>query len=164
MVASPDEFRLAMRQLVGGVTIITCQNADGPIGLTATAVASVSADPPHILCCVNSRSPAVNAIREATHFCVNVLGSRQADLARRFGSAAGACGSTRFALGTWLMDRGSSPALSDALSYLRCRTTELVRVATHYVIIGQVQEIGGISADAPLLYAEGQFGTVAQIA
>lgn len=164
MAVSSDEFRSAMRRLVGGVTIVTCQNADGPIGLTATAVASVSADPPHILCCVNGRSPAVDAIREATHFCVNILGSRQTDLALRFGSTARNCASGRFAFGTWLMDRDSSPALSDALSYLQCRTTQLLPVATHYVIIGQVQEIGGAGADEPLVYAEGRFGTVAHVA
>jgi flavin reductase (DIM6/NTAB) family NADH-FMN oxidoreductase RutF len=42
---SPDEFKALFRGHPGGVAVITADAGDGPVALTATSVASVSADP-----------------------------------------------------------------------------------------------------------------------
>jgi flavin reductase len=47
-------FRSAMRRLVATVSVVTCADADGWHGMTATAVTSVCIDPPAILVCVNT--------------------------------------------------------------------------------------------------------------
>ena len=39
---SAEDFRLAMRRLAGGVSIISGAGPDGPLGVTATAVTSLS--------------------------------------------------------------------------------------------------------------------------
>jgi flavin reductase (DIM6/NTAB) family NADH-FMN oxidoreductase RutF len=50
---SGEDFKLAMRRLAGGVSIISGAGPDGPLGDTATAVTSSMAEPPSILCCLN---------------------------------------------------------------------------------------------------------------
>ena len=46
-------FKKGMRHLAASVTLITTRYGDLRGGLTATAVCSVSAEPPQILVCVN---------------------------------------------------------------------------------------------------------------
>ena len=70
---SSDDFRLAMRRLAGGVSIISAAGLDGPLGVTATAVVSLTAEPPSVLCCLN-RSLALEAVvKETGRFAVNML-------------------------------------------------------------------------------------------
>ena len=40
------EFRHALGRFATGVTIVTCNGPDGPMGITANSFASLSLDPP----------------------------------------------------------------------------------------------------------------------
>src|SRR3546814_11559677 len=66
--------RAAMRRLAATVTVISTRADDGiRHGMTATAVTSVSADPPAVLACVN-RSAALHAqLHLGPLFCINLL-------------------------------------------------------------------------------------------
>ena len=66
-------FKKGMRHLAASVTLITTRHRDLRGGLTATAVCSVSAEPPQILVCVNKTASAHDPIGEAGFFCVNIL-------------------------------------------------------------------------------------------
>ena len=60
-----EAFRMGMRQLSAAVTIVTTgTDAQHRAGLTATAVCSVSADPPQLLVCVNRRGEGHTRILE----------------------------------------------------------------------------------------------------
>src|ERR1700719_4682148 len=63
-VISREDFRLAMRRLAGGVSIISGAGPDGPLGVTATAVTSLTADPPSILCCLNRSLELETMVKE----------------------------------------------------------------------------------------------------
>ena len=54
--AVQDNFKEAMRRLAGTVTIVTVSNGEERHGTTATAVTSLSMDPPSILVCFNKDS------------------------------------------------------------------------------------------------------------
>ena len=58
VAVNSDDFREGMRQLAAGVTIVTTSIGDQRIGLTATAVCSLSAEPPMLLACVNREAGA----------------------------------------------------------------------------------------------------------
>lgn len=47
-LASPDLLRSVFRQHAAGVAVITARGDEGPVGFTATSLASVSAEPPLI--------------------------------------------------------------------------------------------------------------------
>ena len=61
---SGEDFRLAMRRLAGGVSIISGAGPDGPLGVTATAVTSLTAEPPNIVCCLNRSLALEAAVKE----------------------------------------------------------------------------------------------------
>ncbi len=77
-------FIAAMGAAATGVTVITTEGMAGRFGLTVSAVSSVSAEPPMLLCCVNRKSPAVAAMEQNGRFAVNILGSNSRDVAEVF--------------------------------------------------------------------------------
>ena len=160
--ATPAEFKLAMRRLAAGVTLVTTAGRGGRAGLTATAVCSLSADPPRLLVCVNRDSAPNRAIASAKRFCVNVLGTRHRALALRFAGATGVQGEERFAKGTWTVGTSGSPVLADALASFDCTLVEAIQSGTHTIFVGAVNAVETHAKGAPLLYASGAFGTLAK--
>ena len=79
---SPADFKLAFRNHAAGVAVITADAGDGPVGLTATSVFSVSAEPPLLIFSVSSSSSSAPTIRAADTVIVHLLAADQLDLAR----------------------------------------------------------------------------------
>ena len=153
-----DTFRTGMRRLAGHVCIIATTRAGGQrAGLTATAVSSVSAEPPTLLICVNRRNSSHAAIREAGIFAVNVLALEDQVLANRFASTI--VGEGRFEEGLWTTLDTGAPVLESALVSFDCRIAQAVEVGTHGVIFGAIEAIRVRQAETkPLLYVHGSYG------
>ena len=92
MAVDPDSFRAAMARFPGAVTIVSARAATGRLGLTATAVCSVSAEPPSLLACVNRRTGTCAAVADSGLFNVSLLPDPSDALAMRFAGADGATG------------------------------------------------------------------------
>ena len=89
MSVDATAFKRGMRHLAASVTLITTRHRDLRGGLTATAVCSVSAEPPQILVCVNKTASAHDPIGEAGFFCVNILAPDHRKIAERFAGMDG---------------------------------------------------------------------------
>ena len=83
-VASQD-YRDAMACLGASVNIVTTDGWAGRAGFTASAVCSVTDNPPTLLVCINRESSAYASVRENGVVCVNVLSARHERLSRLFG-------------------------------------------------------------------------------
>src|SRR3954452_2763735 len=81
------EFKTVMRQVVSSVAIVTSRAGRIRNGLTATAVCSVSAEPPTMLICVNRRASAERIIAESGVFAINFLTQDQHRIARLFSTS-----------------------------------------------------------------------------
>lgn len=164
-VIPADVFKLAMRRLAAGVTIITtCHNGERG-GLTATAVCSLSADPPQLLVCVNRSAHAHDVIRRGANLCVNLLARRHKALAGRFaGQMKGVMGEERFRAGRWTTLKTGAPVLDDALASFDCVIRETVESSTHTIFIGQVVDVRLRAEGHPLLYAGGAYAGLQVIA
>lgn len=79
-----QDFRNAFGTHPAGVAIITADAGTGPVGLTATSVSSVSADPPTIALNLSALSRSAEKIRAAEHVVVHLLGREQLELAQLF--------------------------------------------------------------------------------
>lgn len=146
-------FRDVIGRFATGVTVVTSRDDDGDHGMTATAVSSLSLDPPMLLVCVNRRSRTGDAVRASGRFTINVLAEDQAATAQRFALHAddrfAAVATTRGPLGTLLLD--------GCLAHIDCTVDAALRVATHHIITGLVQRVDARDG-APLAYFRGQFG------
>lgn len=156
-VSGAADFRVAMRELAAGVTIITAGREHGRRGLTATAVCSVSADPPTLLVCINRSAEGHAAITESGSFCVNVIAVEHQRLAERFAGRDGARGAERFEHGEWRALATGAPVLADAIAAFDCKLVQAIDAGTHTVFIGAVTATTVSPQRAALLYRAGSF-------
>nr|UII03341.1 FMN reductase [Paraburkholderia sp.] len=148
-----------MRRLASGVCVLTSGLDGKPAGLTATAVTSLSADPPRLLACVNQTASAYATIEKSRSLCVNVLSADDLSLARCFaGMVPTMVGAARFAQGIWSDCEGGAPVLSSALVSFQCRVAEMLPAHTHSILICDVLGLAMRPRDsAPLIYVDGHF-------
>jgi 4-nitrophenol 2-monooxygenase / 4-nitrocatechol 4-monooxygenase, reductase component len=151
---TPDTFRDAIGHFASGVTVITAAHEGQRFGATASAVSSLSLEPPMLLVCLNRESATGRAVEQAGHFAVNVLGQDQGALARHFASRS----ADKFA-GLDVSDgEHGVPLLGDALAQFECRVVEHVTGGTHSVFLAEVDVARTREGEAPLAYFRGEFG------
>ncbi len=158
---SAEQFRVGMRHLTAAVTLVTSEFEGQKAGLTATAVCSVSAEPPSILACVNRATSAFDIIRNSGFFCINVLAHSQQALSDVFGWGD-IEQSERFKSGRWGSLKTGAPVLADCIVNFDCEIEQLISHATHDVIIGRIVALQVNGQEAPLLYCDAIYSTIQQ--
>jgi len=151
MPITSEEFRAALRCLPAGVTVVTLRAGDEIHGLTVSAFASVSPEPPLVAVIIDQRHKASELLeRPGTTFAVNVLGEDQIELSNRF---AWVKDEDRFDEGEWTSAATGAPILADALAWLDCRIHSRHVAGTHTIYVGEV-EASGVPRedDPPLVY------------
>lgn len=149
--ASRTEFRNAMARVCAPVNVITTNGAAGRGGFTATAMCSVTDEPPTLLVCMNSRSAQTNLFIENGRFCVNVLTQEHKALAASFAGQQ-ADMDARYGEAEWLNLPSGNQALADAIVSFDCRLSEARLVGTHNILIGEVMDIRSRRDGHALLY------------
>ena len=147
---SGEEFRQGMSALPGTVSIVTTESDVGKAGFTATAVCSVSDNPPTLLVCLNRGTSVHKAFANAKSLVVNTLDAGQDDLSNLFGGRAPM--DERFTTGTWETLITGAPILSEAVVSFDCKVTEMKSVATHDVIFCEVVGIKQKEQGGALVY------------
>lgn len=153
-------FRDAFRSHPSGVAIVTAASPDGPVGLTASSVASVAADPPTLAFSVSGGRSAVH-LAEALTVVVHLVDADQIDLVRSFATP----GAPRFTEAMdWETLPTAEPWLHAAPWALRCSIEHRVPVGPSVLLAGTVLEIlthDGAGAPpahgAPLVYHDRAF-------
>lgn len=154
----PLALRAAMRQLAGGVSLITVGDGAERGGFTATSVTSLTLDPPCVLACVNRAVSALPRILSGRRFGVSVLADHHQPLAQRFSGQTGVRGAARFAEGRWEQTASGIPLLADALAGLACDLEDTIERHSHLILVGNVHLISFGATRPPLIYARGGYG------
>jgi flavin reductase len=147
-------FREGMARLGAAVNVITTAGVAGRAGFTATAVCSVSDQPPTLLVCLNRRSRGTPVLRENGIFCVNTLGAEQEEIADTFAGRGGHSGEERFKVGDWMTMATGAPVLRSAAVAFDCRTIEVKTVATHNIFFAVVEAVHIGDSCPALVYHE----------
>ena len=146
------DFRNAMARLGAAVNIVTSDGPAGRAGFTASAVCSVTDDPPTLLVCMNRGSSAAAAVQGNGVLCVNTLGPGHEDISNAFAGFTGLEGAERFTHGEWDVLATGAPALRDAAVSFDCRVTEVLEKGTHLVLFATVVEVRLSEAVGGLIY------------
>lgn len=148
----PAEFRRILGHLPTGVTVVTASDGE-PCGLTASAVTSVSLDPPLVLVCVGRHTDTHACIERTRAFAVNVLRERAEGLSRRFAEHEPA---RKFVGVAYRSESTGSPILERALAWIDCRLWASYDGGDHSIFVGEVVA-GDADQGAPLLYFRGGY-------
>ncbi|AVF05149.1 MULTISPECIES: flavin reductase family protein [Devosia] len=153
---TPDDFKLGMRRLAAGVSLITTTNRGVRHGLVATAVNSVTADPPTLLVCINKNASAHDHVAEAGLLCVNVLSDEHEAVAGRFSSALNR--EQRFDHDEWRAIATGAPALVNCLVSFDCEVRQQVHYGSHSIFLAEIVGLEvWCEAISPLLYLDGKY-------
>ena len=148
-------FRTAMRRLASAVAVVTAKGPDGPTGMAATSLTSMTMDPPAILVCVNRSASLHACLSEGTPFTVSLLARHQRDVSAAFGGAVPR--EQRFGVGQWTADERGLLILDEAQANLSCVAELLVPYGTHTVVIGKVDSVRLSGEVDPLIYQDGKY-------
>src|SRR3989442_9916218 len=149
----PQVFRQIIGNFASVVTVITTREQGTNYGLTASAMTSLTLDPPMLLVCINKNTGTQAAISRTRTFGVNILGQEQAHLAYQFAKPQ----ADKFQ-GVDISYGGLGvPLLTGALARIECRVAADVEAGTHTVFLAEVDS-AETSGEAPLTYFRGKFG------
>jgi flavin reductase (DIM6/NTAB) family NADH-FMN oxidoreductase RutF len=144
-------------KLAAGVTVVTARGADGPLGMTVSAVTSLSARPPLLLACLRDGSRTLTAVRAHGAFAVHLLREEQHGLAARFASPT-TTAPQRFA-GTDTRQVLGVPVLGGALAWSVCLVEDVRRYGDHQLVVGRVAAVH-VGGGRPLLWHDRRFRTL----
>ena len=122
-------------------------------GILATAVSSLSFDPPSLLVCINRTASMHEPMASADTFCINVLGLGNRDVADCF---TGNSAEERFAAGVWVEEHGV-PVLANAQSSFVCRIAHRHVYGTHTIFVGELIAARHHENAKPLTYYDGHY-------
>lgn len=154
---SSADFRNAMRQLTGGVSVITAGRGIDISGMTVTSVSSLSVDPPTLIVSINRSASSWPLLKRYGFFGVNILTSDQTDIAERFTGKGGLKGADRFNGVGWTTRASGVPLLAGALAAIDCEVEEVVERHSHAIVIGRVLDVVTSERTAALAYWQGQY-------
>jgi flavin reductase (DIM6/NTAB) family NADH-FMN oxidoreductase RutF len=146
-------FKDVMRHYPTGVTVVTSLREGEPRGITINAFASVSAQPPTVLICVNREARSYLYISESRIFCVNLLASEQIELAQRF---SGKIRERQFEDIGYDTGVTGAPILRGAIGHFDCEVVSEHHAGSHSIFIGNVVDAQARSG-APLGYYNSAF-------
>jgi len=158
-----QEYREAMARLGAAVNVVTTDGPAGRGGFTASAVCSVTDDPPTLLVCMNRASDRNVVFKTNRVLCVNTLGSDHEDLSAVFGGRTEVM-DERFAAGSWFVLKTGAPALHGAVVSFDCRIAQVVEVGTHSVFFCEVERIATGEGHEGLIYFGRAYHRVARSA
>lgn len=136
-IEARTSFLQAMAEAATSVTLVTTDGPAGRFGVTVSAFASVSADPPMLLACINRKSPAAAAIAANGGYCVNVLSAAQSFLADVFAGRSERYAPYDFGCAEWQRADGGWRLL-DSIASFDCALDRDIAAGTHQVLIGRV--------------------------
>jgi flavin reductase (DIM6/NTAB) family NADH-FMN oxidoreductase RutF len=156
------DFRNAMRQLTGGVSVITAGRGRDASGMTVTSVSSLSVGPPALIVSINRESSSWPLVKRYGFFGVNILTSDQIDIAERFTGKSGLKGADRFAGARWTTRASGVPLLVGALAAIDCEVEDVVERHSHAIVIGRVLDVAVSARTAALAYWQGRYVAIDQ--
>jgi len=152
-------MRQALRRLAKAVVVITARHGGQRFAMSATAVSELSIDPPSMLVCVNRSASIYAPLREGANFGLNILHASHEVISRA--CSGDKKGEERFTVGSWTQASDGVPYLSDAQATLICKNEKNLDHGSHCIFIGRVTEVFYQSEINPLIYADGQYRSMA---
>ena len=153
-VVQPQHFRDVMSHFATGVTVVTASGPEGPVGMTANAVCSLSLDPLLALVCFANGSRTLRVVREQRRFGINVLASGQEELAVLFASKLPE--DEKFAGVQHTVHEGI-PVIDETIAWVGCELERLIPGGDHTIGIGAVIAAEKASERDPLIWYRGEY-------
>ena len=147
-------FKEAMCKLASGVSVLTTVDEHGcKIGLTMTALISVSLNPPLLLACIDNRSRAIPALVARKCFNIHILGAEQEKIALHFAGSD----VDKFRDIDHEINAHGCPKVAGSSAILECVGDGVIPAGDHTIVIGRVFNTVVEEQTRPLIYHQREF-------
>ncbi len=167
--AAPGQPVLDVRgfwKLIGqratAVTVVTATGEDGPAGFLALSATHFTSSPPTMMVSIDAKTSALETIRAAKHFAINVLAEGDRDLADMFGGKGDLKGPLRFSTRPWSTLSTGAPVLKGTVATIDCELDELIERHGAVIAIGRIAAFATGTGVKPLVFFGGGYTTTAQ--
>ena len=153
-IVDPRVLREVLGHFASGVTVVTADTDDGPIGFTCQSFSSLSLDPPLIAFAPARTSRTWPRLREIGRFCVNVLAEGQDDVSQTFARS----GADKFDGVSWTPSAHGSPVLAGVVAWIDGELWAEYEGGDHTIAVARVLDLGSHADRRPLLFHRGSYG------
>ena len=153
-VIDPRVMRDVLGHFASGVTVVTADTGEEPIGFTCQSFSSLSLDPPLVALAPARTSSTWPRLRDLGRFCVNVLAEDQSGLSAAFARS----GTDKFTGVTWRPSPHGSPVLDGVVAWIDCTLWAEYDGGDHTIVAARVLDLGADPGRRPLLFHRGSYG------
>ena len=146
-----DELRFALGKYITGVTIVTCNSDNGPIGITANSFSSLSLSPPLVLWAPAKASKRHDTFLEAEKFIVHIASENQIELCKSFSKSAN--GESEL---NWAYNDEGDAFIENCSARFECIKYNHFDGGDHSIIVGEVKNFETTDHE-PLVYLGGNY-------
>lgn len=146
------QFRDALGCFGTGVTVVTAQTEDGPLGMTANSFSSLSLDPPLVLWAPAKSSSRFAHFSNAQRFAIHIMAEDQHDLAHHFAQTG-----YGFDAFDWTTSDAGVPILAGCLARFECHLAATHDAGDHAILVGYVDK-AAFRPGKGLIFKQGQYG------
>jgi flavin reductase (DIM6/NTAB) family NADH-FMN oxidoreductase RutF len=155
-------MKQAMRRMAASVVVVSARDSGTRFAMAASAVTSLSLEPPSILICVNKSASIYPILRHGKIFCINALAGSHAELSVACSGAKKS--EERFAIGDWRDEPDTNtPYLADSQASLICSVDAIHYYGTHGIFVGKVKRVHLHGDVFPLIYVDGRYSSVGEM-
>lgn len=138
--ADPDEYRAAIARLPAGVVVVAVHWRGIDYAMTASAVTSVSLEPPMLLFCVHMDARFREALDDVDLWAVSVLSDTAEPVATWLASPGRPAVGQLARVPHTRAPRSGAAWVDDASAWFECRTAAVHRAGDHDIVVGTVLE------------------------
>ncbi|WP_121708923.1 flavin reductase family protein [Streptomyces sp. E5N91] len=146
-------FRSVIGHFCSGVTVVTGQTDDGPVGFTCQGFHSLSLEPALIVLLPGRGSTSWPRIAATGSFCVNVLAGDQEEVSNAFAVSGG----DKFGGVDWRPSPYGSPMIEGAAAWIHCTVDQVHKGGDHWIVVGAVRDLAANADPDPLLFYRGKY-------
>lgn len=147
-------YRDVMGSFPSGVTIITTQSADGPVGFTCQSFYSVSIDPPLVSFSIAQTSRSLSSVRSYGRVVINFLSSKQQHLSAQFARS----GTDKWQGVSWeAAEENGAPVIADVTGWVAGEVEREIQAGDHLIFLVRVSALHTSPDVEPLVFHRGSY-------
>jgi len=149
-----------MGRFATGITVVSTQVGNHSFGFTANSFASVSMEPPMVLCCIQNESSFIEQLKIAEKFAISILTRDQQEVSNLFANP-NIDSQERFNIHAADVSPLGNPIISNCLTWIDCELSDLYQAGDHQICLGVVRHMHLDTREKePLLYYDGAYRTI----
>lgn len=147
-------YRDVVGSFPSGVTIITTQGADGPVGFTCQSFYSVSIDPPLVSFSIARTSRSLAAVRAHGRVVINFLSAKQQHLSAQFARS----GTDKWQGVSWHpAAENGVPVIDDVTGWVAGDIEREIEAGDHLIFLVRVTSLHTAPEVEPLVFHRGSY-------